>query len=464
MPHARDIFPYGLHGWLPQKRQGVFMKKRMIRILPFFLTGTLLLSSAVSAAASEAQTPETTAAVSEAQTAEAPAAVSETQTAETPAAVPETQTTEAPAQSPALAVAAQSPEDVNLQIASTGSGLRITWTPIQGADIYVLKRAEKGARPGCTTVLNAINGELISESDLDNPAAPAAAYPEPTDERVIDAINSVIPASMPISQLIVDPATNEVTGYSFTDSMIIPGKEYDYYLRGYHTASGQWSQSCMVTGKWDVDIAGIKAGTRLTEEAVAQMGVDRFFYAIDIPEDVRSRMDGISFKPNDLISWEDLQYIRCLHRNKDNEIKVGELVMNKVIAEQVKDIFRTLYDKAYPIESMLLVDDFGGSDDDSIMHDNTSAFNFRTVDNTDQISDHAFGKAIDINPYYNVYWIPSENHIFPPKGDVFLDRSSGLPYILTEGDLCYQLFTDAGFQWGGYFSYNIDYQHFYYPY
>ena len=206
----------------------------------------------------------------------------------------------------------------------------------------------------------------------------------------------------------------------------------------------------------------IPAGAKLTKEAVDVIGEETFFYVEEISDETFARMWGKSFKEYCTVPREELRYIRCLHKNIRGDIKVGELVMNVQVADAVCDIFRELYEQSYPIESMLLVDDFEASDELSIMHNNTSAFNYRTVDDTDQISDHAYGLAIDINPYYNVYYIPSENYIFPPEGWEYLDREADFPYKLAEGDLCYNLFLEAGFAWGGYFTYNIDYQHFYY--
>ena len=209
-------------------------------------------------------------------------------------------------------------------------------------------------------------------------------------------------------------------------------------------------------------VARLKAGTVLTEAQVNSIGADYFFYVEEISDKTFARMWLKSYKENCTVPREELRYIRCLHCDIDGNIKVGELVMNVSVADTVCNIFRQLYDAKYPIESMILVDDFDADDETSIMANNTSAFNFRTVDNTDEISNHAYGLAIDINPYYNVYYIASENYIFPEDGWQYLDRDSDFPYKIEVGDLCYNLFTEAGFDWGGWWTYNTDYQHFQY--
>lgn len=204
-------------------------------------------------------------------------------------------------------------------------------------------------------------------------------------------------------------------------------------------------------------------GRVITEEEVKRLGLDSFFYVEEISDELFQRMWGKSYKEYCTVPREDLRYIRLLHKDIDGVIKVGELVMNALVADKVCEIFRKLYDADYPFESVLLVDDFDADDENSIMHNNTSAFNYRTVDNTEEISNHAYGLAIDINPYYNVYYIPSQNYVFPYDGWQYLDREKDFPYKLVYGDICYNLFTEAGFEWGGWWTYNTDYQHFQYP-
>ena len=341
---------------------------------------------------------------------------------------------------PASGVAGTDASEV--QIVSTDSGLQITWKAAGNADKYALYR----------------DNECIAAADASSPVY--GSEPKQNPE------TGVIPISISSAQAMIDQNGN-ITGYTYTDSLILPGKEYHYYIRGLRTSTGQWSlyNKSGNTGIWNVTAEQIRAGTQLTPEAVGRLGIDSFFYVEEISDETFARMWGKSFKEYCTVPRESLRYIRCLHRNVEGDIKVGELVMAATVADSVCSIFRKLYDAAYPIESMLLVDDFDGSDDDSIMHNNTSAFNYRTVDNTDQISDHAYGLAIDINPFYNVYYIPSENYVFPREyGWNYLDRTPRKEpsYILTEGDLCFNLFLEAGFSWGGWFSYNIDYQHFYY--
>ena len=333
-------------------------------------------------------------------------------------------------------------------ITSTGEGLVITWDLLENADVYgIFRKAGDGAWK-CIAKVPA--EEVIPEPET-LPEEEAGAEPE----------------TLPAEEAIPEPETDaSVIIGTWTDSLIIPGEEYRYFVRGYNSRTHQWSKAeeSGTAAIWDVTPGQITAGTVLTEEAVETFGADAFFYTEEISDETFARMWGKSFKEYCTMDRADLRYIRCLHKDIDGNIKAGELVMHAVVADAVCWIFRQLYDAAYPIESMILVDEFDADDETSIMSNNTSAFNFRMVDSTDQISNHAYGLAIDINPYYNVYYIPSENYIFPPEGWEYLDREADFPYKLMPGDLCYNLFTAAGFEWGGWWTYNTDYQHFQYIY
>jgi hypothetical protein len=63
--------------------------------------------------------------------------------------------------------------------------------------------------------------------------------------------------------------------------------------------------------------------------------------------------------------------------------------------------FRLLFEARFPIRQMRVVDDFGGDDERSMLADNTSAFNCRLVPGTNVWAQHAYGLAVDINPFEN---------------------------------------------------------------
>jgi len=189
---------------------------------------------------------------------------------------------------------------------------------------------------------------------------------------------------------------------------------------------------------------------------------DTAFYMTEITDDIFARMEGRSYRKDCTTERSSLAYVHILHKDAEGNVKEGEIVCSRKIAGDLLDIFRTLYDKNYPIEKVCLVDDYEGDDEASMADNNSSCFNFRTVPGKTKLSRHAYGRAIDINPLYNPYihMRNGEKVIEPENGAMYADRSRDFPYKITEGDLCWRLFTEHGFTWGGSWNSSKDYQHF----
>lgn len=207
-----------------------------------------------------------------------------------------------------------------------------------------------------------------------------------------------------------------------------------------------------------------KAGDVVSENTVAEGGkgwVDRHFTQQEIPDDVFRRMQGRSFATNCTVKRSELRYLRLLHRNAEGRTVVGELVCNKRIAADLLDIFRKLYDASYPIERMVLIDDYDADDERSMTANNTSCFNFRFMTGSrTRVSLHGQGLAIDINPLYNPY--VKGNAVAPKAGRKYATNRTKkrIPLMIERGDLCHRLFVQHGFSWGGAWKSQKDYQHF----
>lgn len=186
------------------------------------------------------------------------------------------------------------------------------------------------------------------------------------------------------------------------------------------------------------------------------------FYYEPINDSVKERINGLSYKEDCTVPYEDLRYVSVTYYDFYDEIQTGEIICNQAIAQDLVEIFYELYQNAYQIDQIRLVDEFDADDDLSCAADNTSCFNFRTVYGTNTISKHGLGLAIDINPFYNPYvtYPNGVERISPPGSEPYADRNSNFPHKIDENDLCYQLFTAHGFTWGGNWNSLKDYQHF----
>ncbi len=188
------------------------------------------------------------------------------------------------------------------------------------------------------------------------------------------------------------------------------------------------------------------------------VSVETVFSAEPIPASVEARMRGVSYPDDAEIKLSDLRYLRLSYVDFEGHEQVGELVCNKAIAEDLVAIFRDLYEARYPIRSIRLIDDFGGDDEASMAADNTSCFNYRKKTGMRELSKHALGLAVDINPFENPYVRPSR--VRPAGASAFADRTKDFPHKIDKEGLCYKLFRAHGFSWGGTWRSVQDYQHF----
>ena len=182
------------------------------------------------------------------------------------------------------------------------------------------------------------------------------------------------------------------------------------------------------------------------------------FSASEIPPAVADRMKGVSYPEGAGIQLSELSYLQLSYIDFEGREQTGEMVCNRAVAEDVLAIFRALYQARYPIRSIRLIDDFGGDDDASMAADNTSCFNYRTKTGQRSLSKHALGLAIDINPLENPY--VRGTAVKPAGAEPFADRSKVFPHKIDKEDLCYKLFREHGFAWGGAWRSVRDYQHF----
>jgi poly-gamma-glutamate synthesis protein (capsule biosynthesis protein) len=163
------------------------------------------------------------------------------------------------------------------------------------------------------------------------------------------------------------------------------------------------------------------------------------------------------------VELKDLRYLRMSFVRFDGKTGIGEMVVHEDQARAVVSVFERLYEAKWPIRRMRLVDAYRGDDDLSMAADNTSAYNCRRVGGQDQWSEHAYGRAIDINPVENPYVQGPD--VVPPRGARFakVDRSvdADAPKgVIVAGDVVVSEFARIGWGWGAEWSSSTDYQHF----
>jgi hypothetical protein len=178
-----------------------------------------------------------------------------------------------------------------------------------------------------------------------------------------------------------------------------------------------------------------------------------------IPAAMRAQMTGVSWHPGCPVGLSDLRLITLAYRGFDGRDHTGRLIANRDAAAVLVAAFRRLYAARFPVRRMEPVDRYGGDDFRSIEADNTSSFNCRAATGSTRWSNHAYGRAIDVNPIENPY--VSGGTTSHPASRPYLDRSRHGRGTAYAGGVLVEAFRSIGWGWGGSWSGSVrDYQHF----
>lgn len=197
-------------------------------------------------------------------------------------------------------------------------------------------------------------------------------------------------------------------------------------------------------------VALLAAGASHSETADFRGSISR------IPPTLRAHMT--SWHPGCPVPRSRLRLLRVSYVGFDGLVHQGKLVVNARWARPAVRIFHRLYDVRFRIRRMRLPEAYGSNDDRLGNRDDSSGFNCRLATGSTTWSEHAYGRAIDLNPRENPYIAGS--HVGPPAGRWFVDRSRHATGMIHAGDQVVHAFRSMGWHWGGYWHYPVDYMHF----
>ncbi len=182
------------------------------------------------------------------------------------------------------------------------------------------------------------------------------------------------------------------------------------------------------------------------------------FAARPLSPAVRDRVEGTSWHRGCPVGLDDLRYVRLSYWGFDGRRHRGELVVNRDAVRPVRRAFGRLYAVRFPIRRMRLVDEYRGDDFASIEADNTSAFNCRRATGSTHWSQHAYGRAIDVNPIENPY-VAADGSTAHVASIPYLERSRHRRGMARRRGVLVRAFAEVGWGWGGSWSGPVDYQH-----
>ena len=174
----------------------------------------------------------------------------------------------------------------------------------------------------------------------------------------------------------------------------------------------------------------------------------------------RRAMTPSVWRPGCPVALSELRRVTLTYVGFDGHAHRGALVVDRAVAAAVAQAFGQLYVARFPIRRMLPIEAYRGSDVESIEADNTSAFNCRRATGSSHWSEHAYGRAIDIDPIENPY-VAADGTTSHAASRPYVDRARvrGRPGVIAEGGPVLRAFARIGWGWGGRWSGARDYQH-----
>lgn len=174
-----------------------------------------------------------------------------------------------------------------------------------------------------------------------------------------------------------------------------------------------------------------------------------------IPDDVLDRSTWHSDCP---VGRAELRYLTMSFWGFDGLHHTGEMIVNADFADDVVEVFRRLHEARFPIEEMRVVAAEELDAPPTGDGNNTTGFVCRSTVSGTTWSEHAHGRAVDINPFHNPYL--RGDVVVPELASAYLDRGWDRPGMIHAGDVVTRAFAEIGWAWGGDWTSAKDWMHF----
>ena len=152
---------------------------------------------------------------------------------------------------------------------------------------------------------------------------------------------------------------------------------------------------------------------------------------------------------------DSLSMIDVYYYSFDGLRHQGQILVDARLEDDIYEIFELIYRLKFPVGKVIPIVSYRWEDGDSMADNNSSAFNFRVIADTNKLSLHSFGRAVDINPLQNPVIYPTG--LIAPAGAVYRPANRG---TFTADHSVVREFLQRGWHWGGNFEQPKDYHHF----
>jgi hypothetical protein len=174
-----------------------------------------------------------------------------------------------------------------------------------------------------------------------------------------------------------------------------------------------------------------------------------------IPDDVLARS---TWQANCPVKVAELRYLTMSFWGFDGRPHTGEMIVNATTAAGVTAVFGKLFAAKFPLEEMRVTSRSELDAPPTGDGNNTTAFVCRPAVGQTTWSAHAYGLAIDVNPFCNPYL--KGQLVLPELASSYVDRKNIRPGMIFRGDATVTAFTAIGWSWGGDWTSPLDFQHF----
>lgn len=165
-----------------------------------------------------------------------------------------------------------------------------------------------------------------------------------------------------------------------------------------------------------------------------------------------------SWEPGCPIAADGLAWLRLRFWGFDDQSHTGELLVDAAVADDLVGVFRRLHQARFPLEQVVIAGPYEPGGPTTGDGNGSGAFVCRASTGASYFSQHAYGLAIDLNPFQNPY--VKDDLVLPELASAYLDRGWGRRGMVQPDDVVVRAFASIGWEWGGAWRYSKDYQHF----
>ena len=166
-----------------------------------------------------------------------------------------------------------------------------------------------------------------------------------------------------------------------------------------------------------------------------------------------------TWRPGCPVPPEQLRYLIMSFWGFDARLHTGEMIVHANVAEDVVGVFEQLFAARFPIEQMRVVSPADMNAFPTGDGNNTSAFDCRTATGQHRFSAHAYGLAVDVNPFQNPL-VRRDGLVIPELASAYTDREWERPGMIGDGGVVVAAFEGIGWTWGARWRAPIDTMHF----